>query len=426
MTARFQFLIRSGELHEDDADSCRHSRCYVLTAVFSVDCNLRHTSAMNYFRTAGRLTAKATCVALVALAAGSAAVAQEDAPMRFSVFNPCLGNARVCGARILAQGVIMQDTARAFEAFLAAADVRKQLPPVPAVSFDSPGGSLIGGIELGRVIRRLKMETIQEPEYSTESFKEPYITVFAPRARCASACVLAYLGGTSRSVMPGSRIGVHQFAVSQGSLGDGATQSTVVAIAAYIELMGVKRALLDRASMTPASQIYWLTPGEIKAFQVDNMVPALSPWVLKAMTNGTPMLQLDQQLEGGRTVQLRMAYFEKRFVVAVGLVLATDLVTADRIALFPNGDPPVLEFVVDGKRLRTSPIGVWQRFPAAASTSYRGNVELTAAQARTLVGARKVKLADDFPHPLMDLSLGTDISIEGLGSGVSLLLRNGG
>ncbi|MER9597076.1 MULTISPECIES: hypothetical protein [unclassified Mesorhizobium] len=61
-----------------------------------------------------------------------------------------------------------------------------------AVTFQSPGGNIQKAMELGRLIRRLGLNTAQ--------FRA---------AECASACSLAFLGGVMRYADPGS-IGVHK------------------------------------------------------------------------------------------------------------------------------------------------------------------------------------------------------------------------
>ena len=60
------------------------------------------------------------------------------------------------------------------------------------VAFDSPGGDIYKALELGRLIRRLGLDTIQ-----------------SIRLQCASACAFAFLGGVMRYAEPGS-IGVHK------------------------------------------------------------------------------------------------------------------------------------------------------------------------------------------------------------------------
>jgi hypothetical protein len=60
------------------------------------------------------------------------------------------------------------------------------------VTFDSPGGEIYQAMELGRLIRRLDLETM-----AWRSFE------------CSSACAFAFLGGVRRYAEPGS-IGVHR------------------------------------------------------------------------------------------------------------------------------------------------------------------------------------------------------------------------
>jgi hypothetical protein len=105
------------------------------------------------------------------------------------------------------QGIIQPDTAKAFAAF--ARTNRQKLPPSVTVSLDSPGGSLFGGMQLGREIRRLGFDADLLPDQT-----------------CASACALAFLGGVLRTLVGDAKYGVHQFSSSKASIGDGPTQVT--------------------------------------------------------------------------------------------------------------------------------------------------------------------------------------------------------
>src|ERR1700724_220827 len=60
------------------------------------------------------------------------------------------------------------------------------------VRFQSNGGSVVTGIQIGEMIRL-----------------KDFHTVVPAGARCASACALAWLGGTQRFMGPGARIGLH-------------------------------------------------------------------------------------------------------------------------------------------------------------------------------------------------------------------------
>jgi hypothetical protein len=78
-------------------------------------------------------------------------------------------------------------------------------------------------------------------------------------AYCASACVLAYAGGTVRLGVPGSALGVHRFTtkVARGDL-VAETQRTAGIILGYMTRMGVASSVMEAMSAT--GDMRWLTP----------------------------------------------------------------------------------------------------------------------------------------------------------------------
>lgn len=148
------------------------------------------------------------------------------------------------------------------------------------VRFDSRGGSLEAGIEIGEQIRSHRIAT--------------RVTAGAV---CASACVYAFLGGMIRAVDDGGRMGIHMAsgafnddylaAVKRVLLDpadtdiDGKVRRIILineqfsAIAArrqarYLTQMGVSLRLLDPVFDTPHLDIYWLTPAELGDYNVVN------------------------------------------------------------------------------------------------------------------------------------------------------------
>ncbi len=100
---------------------------------------------------------------------------------------------------VYAQGEITTDTGTAFADFLKANPVK----PGTTLYFDSPGGDVGSGIELGQAIRKAGLDTaVAIPAAGT---------VATQPAMCASACTLAFLGGEERTVAAKSRFGVHRF-----------------------------------------------------------------------------------------------------------------------------------------------------------------------------------------------------------------------
>ena len=77
------------------------------------------------------------------------------------------------------------------------------------IEFNSPGGSLLGGIRLGRAIRMLAMNTSIGKTVLNSAFEE-HSFYHTEKGICFSACAYAFLGGLTR-VANGGEYGVHQF-----------------------------------------------------------------------------------------------------------------------------------------------------------------------------------------------------------------------
>ncbi len=166
------------------------------------------------------------------------------------------------------------------------------------VCFDSPGGSIAGAIALGNAVsRRSSFNTCLGEEYATvsqNSLEEE--EVFLKGVVCASACVFALAGGLNRYVSENAKIGVHQFAATEGQIGDSNVQYTVVALAAYLERMGVSRNLVDIASVVSSDKIYWLTPKEIKVSRIENISVAFQEWRLDTTNDGIVFATVSQEV----------------------------------------------------------------------------------------------------------------------------------
>jgi hypothetical protein len=154
--------------------------------------------------------------ALVAAMCGAAPVAAtttgapgdaRSMPMAFEMRRE--GPADVCGARcrswISAVGTITSSTPRHFENFARENDVRGAV-----LVLDSGGGSVLGTLELGRIIRRLDMATtVGRTVLLPARDGEPRATL-SPKADCESMCPFLLLAGTRRYVPPEANVLVHQ------------------------------------------------------------------------------------------------------------------------------------------------------------------------------------------------------------------------
>lgn len=350
--------------------------------------------------------------------------ASQKQPMRFSTYWPCSGNASFCGVRILAQGVIQRDTGRLFAQFLSNPDSHGHaLPPVPTVVFDSPGGSIAGAMELGRIIRSKKMNTEIAAGYSRVKKDTSNEELFVSSAVCASACSLAFAGGVNRFIDTSARVGVHQFSISSGSMGDSETQVTLTVLANYLDSMGVNRLLLDRASLVPPSSMYWLTNYEVTRFRLDNTQPILAAWTISANAQGSPILQVIQPISEGREAIVALKAYQGSIEVSVTTTINKASYSEDRIAQFPVGQPALISICGDKGCYRTTSIQVWSKKETGAQVKFQAVSILQTSALRDLVITRKLFIEDGFGSATNDISLATDLSTTGFGSGANLLLR---
>lgn len=146
-------------------------------------------------------------------------------------------------------GTIEPETAELF-----AAEIDKIGEYVKSISLDSPGGFLQSALTMGALIR-----------------EKGYDTTINEGALCASACPLIFASGTNRQVDEKAAFGLHQIYSAGGSPVSAAeamsdAQSTTARITRYLDEMGVQPAVWNFALETPPSQLYYLSPEELKKF----------------------------------------------------------------------------------------------------------------------------------------------------------------
>jgi hypothetical protein len=142
--------------------------------------------------------------------AGSPAPADDasSAPMRFEWRRE--GSPDTCGSNcrvwISAVGYITADTPREFEAFAADPNARGAV-----LVLDSDGGSVLGTLALGRMIRSQDMiTTIGKSTTLPASGNRERSATLSPNGNCESMCAFLLLAGSRRYVPPEARVLVHQ------------------------------------------------------------------------------------------------------------------------------------------------------------------------------------------------------------------------
>ena len=130
------------------------------------------------------------------------------APMRFERWRE--GPADVCGSScrvwISAVGYITADTPREFETFAKDPNVRGGV-----LVLDSDGGSVLGTIALGRIVRSFDMiTTIGKTAALPPAGDGDRRAMLSPNGNCESMCAFLLLAGSRRYVPPEARVLVHQ------------------------------------------------------------------------------------------------------------------------------------------------------------------------------------------------------------------------
>jgi hypothetical protein len=174
-------------------------------------------------------------------------------------------------AALVAQGQIGRDESARFAAALRAAQARGVVPRTLLIS--SPGGNLGSALQLGQALRRLGMQTMVGSVAQAPDGQRALTG-----GGCHSACVMVLMAGVGRSVLPGSRVGVHApqvVVVSQGQgyrLDDTTNRAMVQRseplLRSYARAMGVSPTLIDVAHGVPHTHIRTLTSAEMARYRL--------------------------------------------------------------------------------------------------------------------------------------------------------------
>jgi hypothetical protein len=156
-----------------------------------------------------------------------------------------------CPLEIRAEGAIAPNSADDFRALVKNVSGSQMI-----VSLASPGGSLVGGIQLGTAFRESNA-----------------MVVIRQNTRCISACVYALLGGAVRRAQAGAQIGIHRFR-AEGADAPDDTIPPVLAryaqdmLARYAERMGTDPGLIDLAAGVAPDTLRYLTAAELRRYGV--------------------------------------------------------------------------------------------------------------------------------------------------------------
>lgn len=240
---------------------------------------------------------------------------------------------------ISAQGEITAETPAALEKFLASSTIWKD----QRIVINSPGGSVLAGIQLGAIIRKHELQTAV-----ARSVKKAGAFSSLEPGDCASACVLAFAGGVERSVVAPSRIGVHQMSIDHKSLykagvvsvdtldlSFAASQILVGLTVSHFIAMGIDPSIVQMMTTKAPSEIRWLSEAELASTKIRYDPKAFHDWAIEPFKAG--IVAFTKSLDGARQLTLSCSNGKMKFrLAASGGAYAMNFVSS-------VGDPKEIE-----------------------------------------------------------------------------------
>jgi hypothetical protein len=308
----------------------------------------------------------------VACAAPPAAHGQ-DGEMRFD--SEC--GASLCFA--IASGRLDETAPERFAAFIEGL-------PAYQVLLASDGGNLEAGKRLGRMFRELGLGTVVAGGDNIWDTDLSFAT--GNGAECLSACAYAFLGGTTRIVPDGNRIGFHQFALASGArlppaLVEGLLSESNQAagdLVSYIVEMDVDARLFTLASERIGGDMFFPGPEELAEYDV--VTPAgFDHFRLEPYGSGVVAASARLKPTGYRDLVTDLVAFCAEATPSLMLTSSVPNGITEDMTLFEAGlrfrDAPDAPLVIDGPRIAT-----W-----ADDTAGHIRFDLTTAEAAQVLGA---------------------------------------
>lgn len=264
------------------------------------------------------------------------------------------------------------------------------------VYINSPGGNLLVGMQIGRLIRQAGASTwIGTLARDTANTFAGKAGVKHVAGHCYSACSLAFLGGVYRYAGKDDEYGVHRFSSGASpTTGDlDAAQVVSAAVGAYIREMDVDPALFDFMVERGKDSIRLLTDAELTRLNVVNNGRQKAEWSIEIVEGGQYLRGVQDTVHGrGKAVLLcqkgRIYYYS---FYQAGIERAKSLVSGGWYhSLLVDGKSIAL---ADPARAKASGDEISAEFPltrdqamSIASSSSMGHAMQLGRDAPTFVG----------------------------------------
>ncbi len=203
---------------------------------------------------------------------------------------------------IYASGPIDNDAAARLNEFIE----KNKIPAKSYLVMDSPGGSLLGGITLGRAIREAGLYT-----YIGKISDNP--KELMKQGSCYSAGAIAFLGGKFRWIKDGSVFGVHRFKFTYMATENAdVAQILSASIMQYLTDMGIDEGLFNEMSSAGSDSISILNKSKLAKFKVINDGYSSTHWSLQSANE---KIYLKGERETWRGVNKLLFYCENNQMV---------------------------------------------------------------------------------------------------------------
>jgi len=237
------------------------------------------------------------CVAAALCCLPAVSIAASDNPKELEplfakvrsepmIFVVAMGEPNACGRGctewIAGEGRFDEGAAQRFREFLGVLG-KRDLP----IFFNSDGGLLREAVQIGSILRENRMtagvaRTVVEGcqlgfpldnacRHLMQSKREHKARLYYGGARCASACVYAMVGASTRHVDPGATLRIHSGVGRE-------IDKTENSLRRYVMGMGVDPALVDAAAKIPSRTFRGLSRGEMERFGIETRGVHETPW----------------------------------------------------------------------------------------------------------------------------------------------------
>jgi len=122
------------------------------------------------------------------------------------------------------------------------------------VILQSSGGNAVAGMQIGKAIRQ-----------------KGFLTVVPPAVNCASACALAWLGGSPRFMAQNAQIGFHAAYFMKGGR-PRPSESANTLVAAYLKDLRLPHPAITHITGAPPERLYWLTIDAARSLGIETGV----------------------------------------------------------------------------------------------------------------------------------------------------------